>query len=270
MTLLSQQERRVWTRQPQVVAGVDWGNPLSVGLVFAAYGGGPDIVSGTLPTYGGGAGRTTISDGVASAAGAGGVSYVLPSGHKLYNITTTDTVFASEQINTVTAYGYLCLVQYRQAGGSPYIAWGYTSDGVGTSPQDWISPNGSTFSDGQTTSARISAAPKVSHGKVRTTTETRYFVNGEVVETKSRAAITPDFVNKQPLDVGNAGNALSVLLIWDRPLSDLEYKKIHNNPWQLFTGRRTRRYISLGAGGTTPKFRSRTISGTRAGSRGIG
>lgn len=270
MTLLSQQERRVWTRQPQVVAGVNWANPLSVGLVFAAYGGGPDIVSGTLPTYGGGAGRTTISDGVASAAGAGSVTYALPSGHNLYNITTTDTVFASERIDTVAAYGYLCIVEYRQAGGSPYLAWGYTSDGFGTSPQDWIAPNGSTFSDGQTASARISAAPKVSHGKVRTTTETRYFVNGEVVETKSRAAITPDFVNKQPLEVGNAGNALSVLLIWDRPLSDLEYKKIHNNPWQLFTGRRTRRYISLGAGGTTPKFRSRTISGTRAGSRGIG
>lgn len=222
-----------WAEQPQVVAEVDWSNPLSRGLVFAAYGGGPDIISGTLPTYASGASRIPISDGVASASGAGNIIYVLPSGHKLYSITTTDTVFASERVNTVMPYGGLCLVDYRQTGGSPYIAWGYTSDNVGTSPQDWVAPDGSTFSDGQTASARIAAANKVSHGKVRTTTETRYFVDGNLVETKARAAITPDFVNKQPLAVGNAGSALSVLLIWDRPLSDQEYKTVHQNPWQL-------------------------------------
>lgn len=243
---------RVWTRQPQVVTGINWWNPLSRGLVFATYGGGPDIVSGTLPTYSSGAGRIPISDGIASASGAGTVSYVLDGGHKLYDITTTDTVFASEQISTPTPYGCVCLVDYRQAGGSPYIAWGYTSGNTGTYPQDWVAPNAGSFSDGQSLFTHIAAARKASHGKVRTTTETRYFVNGGVVETNARAAITPDFVNRRPLVVGNAGSALSVLLIWGRPLSDSEYKSVHDNPWQLLAPLRRPLFLGFTAGGAPP------------------
>lgn len=55
---------------------------------------------------------------------------------------------------------------------------------------------------------------------------------------------------------------------WNRALSDAERASIRTNPWQLFSPLRRKVIAFAPTTAAQPKFRSRTIFGSRAGSRG--
>lgn len=286
MTLLAQNERRVWTRQPQQIVGVNKSNPIANGLGglfdarFAV-----DLLTGVRAT-------TDTATRVVSKSGVAAV--FSGTNHQEYPSTPQNTnisalsLFVLFEANSLTNYSPLIA---KQASGTTYNEYEFR---LGNSPTDSKLCN--LASDGaghyvihalsaNAITAGLGTAQSVGYtrnsGLLNGTATAEFYANGLLQSSRS------DFVNANPGNTA-ASNGSPVWLgrrsdgvtqfdgliyyaaVWNRILLAQEFASLARNPWQLFASRRTRRYISLGAGGTTPKFRSRTISGTRAGSRGIG
>jgi hypothetical protein len=244
MTLLSQQERRVWTRQPQAIIPINWRNPITRGLVGV-----------WVPTQG----QKNL---------VGSSSYFVPTNKfarngrisgRFFGVIGDDPGLKSSEFGFATAFttgvaaGQSCVIgrgislndefglhathNNSQYAGAVYCGSSYSIIGK---------PTGSALADN--TRYVIGAGASNGVGAV--------YLNGEETATASGlSAITTGgnltFGIQAPSgDSWTFPPDLEYLYVWNRKPSALEFKTIAGNPDQVFSGRRTRRYISLGAGGT--------------------
>lgn len=264
MTLLSQQERRVWTRQPQIILPVSF-DAIARGLKHLWVPSSASLLdrigSAHLSSSGAGASIKASAQGLqydtdaTQTFGLAGAPITLAGKYLwvgIVNVHTNNITPIGPSGNAYNDGGY---VLGRWNGTSDY----YTSDGTGTVSQ-WTT-NAYTLGTWATFAVQYTAD----------TTYPKLWINGLRIGAGNTALSGQIAARRLAGITGFAPDCqIALSALWDGPQDDAYVAKILGNPWQLFEGRRTRRYISLGAGGATPKFRSRTISGTRAGSRGIG
>lgn len=243
MTLLSQNERRIWTRQPQKRVKINWGHPLARGLVGAwvpTFGAGnlagtsslfvqnnltagPDGVRGQFSgKIGTDAQLRTPSFGVATAFYTGTAD--------VYSVVVGRGVVDTEE------FGFHATHSNPTYAGALYCGSSYSVIGK---------PTGGALSNN--TRYAIGGGASGGNGSV--------YSNGVLTATASGLG-TPDVSGDLWLGRSNAtlstwtvSPSFEYLYVWDRLPSPEEFKEIARNPWQLFAPRRTRRYISLGAGG---------------------
>lgn len=264
MTLLSQNERRVWTRQPQVRTG---GNSklaasgLWNGAVLV------DQISGQ---------RTAL-------ATSGAAQVAIPSGVgiKVSGLAVADRAIlapAYSKVGEIGARDFTAICRFTLDSTNGYNVFGKWNTGGSPTTCEWLLGAGAGFGGstadfmivvGATT--YVASITGLSWGVGRTYTivgrrsgtTISVILYDSYTKTISSASVTNagiTSVNTQTgralklgeIDLGSAYNAeitVDIAATFARTLSDTEINVAISNPWQLFAPRRTRRYISLGAGG---------------------
>ena len=227
--------RRVWTRQPQVAVGVDWGNPLTRGLVVC--------VSPTLRVN---SARGIILPGTVSAisgvganlgayyadkvASASSISFnPATNGYSVFLWFKTPTFIPSLAHGGYGIYtsGYAGGL-YLEHGNSAYAGAFWSGSGFDVIGK----PTGATFVD--LTEYKVGLSHFVG-------TATRLFANGAGSNGTSRAlpnaAITEISLGSTrgtTTETAYPGTKFILFCMWSRALSDVEHRELANNPWQLF------------------------------------
>jgi len=265
MTLLSQRERRVWTRQPQVITRPRRSGSGANPAFLVSSNSFVDVVSGKVPTSPP-AGTAITPDGVSIAASS--LSYPIAplvgpeitilyvgtgATHNLKHDVFSQTLSAPPWTQFTVAFNSYPDGTSDQ---NKLSIWGYDSGFNGTWSKAFLLDY----------ARHVYIVTKDAAGGIVV------YVDGILITPDASSNVTAWYSAVQTITYAAPAPSQTSSLVagWNRKLSTVEISALSVNPWQLFAPRRTRRYISLGAGGTTPKFRSRTISGTRAGSRGIG
>jgi hypothetical protein len=234
-----------WTEQPQEAVGVDWSNPLSAGLISAVIGGqrfdcfGRRITfNSTTTTAPGADGLRTVTNGTTDSAYIDIPTQVLTA-WTIWGRTTPTSLALDATLgslgNTGTSTPTVSLrmgnatsnrLQYWQrADNSGSISAGPRDSGV------------AVFSAGETLSVSLSVSTP--------TALLRGFKNGALIEAPStNIAANSWTVNRIGIGVlYAAGNfslgayGSSLLLFFNRELSDSEQASLAANPWQLFAAR---------------------------------
>jgi len=238
MTLILNQRR---TRQPQYPVGIDWGNPVTRGLVFATAENNPtlDAVTGKLGSLSGTPPVLTPSTRGIAAKGVGTGHYsfgtradIGPSG------TDKITVFVlADNINDTSCSGMFVsktetLYNFRLGvnSGPQQFAFGVASVAevvmFPTSSMGALAPYGSRVVPVAGVYDGANAAIFVDGLRRATVAKTGTFqAPGDAFSVLSRG------------DSGERLSGASVLFvaIWNRALSDAEIKSLSDNPWQIFS-----------------------------------
>jgi len=233
---------------------IDWENPLAEGLVFAAFPGGPELISGVMPVkFGAGANVAVNEKGPAFAtsnAATDGWYWPIAPSHPLYSITTADTLIVQMRRTSSQSFGNVFGVPYRSgAWAAPYYAWGMavqsdTTQGSYSFATGSASRASSTSSSGLFTNNVGSRA----QGYTRGGTAVRFYLGASQYGPDATiAAGSPDWSNKQYPFLFNrsllAGEGAVAqggpILVWNRELSPLEYRIATENPTILIRSPRT-------------------------------
>ena len=228
--------RTVRTSQPQGPVGIDWGNPIARGLVFAwtpygfssPYASSPvGVFSGTGTTrkvgrFGkaiqGGSGGDGLSFSIGLAAApsvATGVSFLLIGGYE----SSQFAVAATSPVGWLRNYGNGILSIVNDTGGtSRYVQIAPTS-------QNWTG-------DGVLV-CTTNAAKNLG----------KSLINGVAYSNTANAAGSPATASTVNVLQSIVGDRASItrwnqncylIVQWQRELSDVELKSLSDNPWQIF------------------------------------
>lgn len=270
---------RPWTSQPQIPTSFDADNPINLGLAMLTHfgAGGMDARTGQIGSIEAGAVIKGAQYGKALLPGSG------PAGLKPANVTdansflsaTEFTVMMLVRINSLGTRR-IFLADFNAAGSVAGISFEQTSANlwwlqmVTTVPQAIPStaPIGISVTTGwhwceitfkQNTAFNAYIDSVVQYNDV-----------GSAVNNPRRAGVDyrigrPGAYPGLPFDGDIAFHGC-----WNRRLSDQERASVRANPWQLFAPlRRPWLTPAPAASAAQPKFRSRTIFGSRAGSRRV-
>ncbi len=235
-------------RSPQI----DWSNPITRGLVFASFGGGPELISGVVPTrIGGGSlgsndrGRTFVS----SSATADGWHWALPVDHPLYSITTEDSVFFLGRRSSTTAPNAIFACAYKSATWvAPFYAWSILYNSTSTAGYRFATAGSTT---GRTSYAASNFFPNNelrSLGFSRRAGVTNFYRDGSLFSSGTANVSPVDWGDKPGPALFNRGKGspgegvigqANAILVWDRELSAAEWRSITDNPGQLLRRRST-------------------------------
>lgn len=231
---------------------IDWSNPITRGLVFAAFPGKPELISDVHPLKIGGASLGSAESGrtfTAASATADGWYWPIPANHPLYSITTQDTIFVLMKRSSGAGYGNMFGVPYRSgAWNVPYYAWGLASAADSVQGAFSFATNATTRSSSVTQATNFfqNNGGMRAQGHARNGTRSRYFAgsspfSGDAVLTGS-ATDAPDWSNKQPPCLFSRSNTApgegmaaqaAIVLVWNRELSPEEWRSIAENPGQV-------------------------------------
>jgi len=246
-----------FTSQPQYPAPVS-NEGLGKGVVFAAYGGGPDVVTGTFPIFYGGASKSVGAKGKTTrttSTSADGIYWPLPSSSPLYKVTNQFTLLSFCTITTGSNYNSLIGIPIFDASwGAPWRSASLQSGASGTSLfLHFSNGTGSTqycnceisnflLRDGI---AHCYAASKSADGFAQGARDGSLFgVSTSLTQAGSgdRTAAVSWNVNRpvqmmnrsyQSAAEGYIGGAF-VGVIWNRKLTNSELMAATANPWQIF------------------------------------
>jgi len=247
-----------FTSQPQYPALVSNAG-LGRGVVFATYGGGPDVVTGTLPIFYGGASKSVGAKGNTTrttSTSADGIYWPLPSSSALYRVTNQFTFLSFCTITTGANFNTLISIPEFNSGSwtAPWIAAGLLSGSGGTQLNVHFSNGtGSTqysncgiasflLQDGI---AHCYAASKSADGFVQGARDGSLFgASTSLTQAAAgdRTAAVSWNVNRpvqmmnrsyQTAAEGYIGGAFGGV-IWNRQLTNRELMDATANPWQIF------------------------------------
>ncbi len=229
--------RKPWTSQPQGPVGIDWGNPLSRGLLGAFLPASPiNIVDGVQLNKIGTFALSPRYTGVAVSGGA--YEYPAP--------VTAASLGAKFDLAVLSALTYTSQTvaennnqTFFRGNGSSAPHWECgVNGGTFNGPETKIG----TYSYGPSTTGLSTLTPRITVLTADGTTATTYY-DGAFVNS---AAYTPptyvyDAANHRALTFGSVNGISSqqntrptLGLFWNRALSAAEVKIISANPWQLF------------------------------------
>jgi hypothetical protein len=226
--------KQKWTSQPQFATGIDWANPLTRKLIFAAIGGNPfNLVNQA---------RGAPTGAVSTTVGKQGKSFTTAAGGSVNALTFAN---GAPAVFTEATYGSV----FQTIGSStPYflIERGTTTDHIfsftnGTNyPTIWYSATGfATFStgavNGEWNIASISTPP--SGGTLGSSCVA--WMNGKALGIQGAgngsfdATPSPDVtLNGDPNTAShNFPGSQSLAVIWDRVLTAAEHAAFNANPW---------------------------------------
>lgn len=217
----------VCTKQPHGSVGIDWGNPISKGLVVA-------IDPGNNIDY------------VSSARGViTGSSYFVrrANGIGLASPTTQVPGSSSFSVNLPPSFNCTCLIVHRGLAAIPIIGYVAAIAMNSTEPVIWnltgTEARFSTTNNASPAITTLSAGTLYSLVGVKRINSQEQYVNGEKVTTsvtgnREIGSIT-EIVIGRPEGLANIQNNEEFLLLYfQRALSPEEIKSISANPWQLF------------------------------------
>lgn len=248
-------QRRIWTRQPQFLVGIDWANPICRGLIHACV---PGVLlsdwkdGSSFSRYGspgisaGAAGRTMQFNG--SSQGIYG------SRTDAFTWTSETTLFGVASQASTSAAG--CILAYVDPTvDDEYRQIAFRSGGCVAA----VDRLASSFYDTAKTAAGSVVANKfyAVAGVFRSATSRTIYLNGTAGATGTetiynyptsrifsagylKRASLADYLNGQ----------IAITLAWDRALSEREIKSISENPWQIFSRRDRYVSINIDSGGT--------------------
>lgn len=218
-----------WESQPQDQREVDWGNPLSQGLVAASIAEG----SPNDPTI------YTAPNGFTRTIGA--------AGREAFTTIASTQYFENTGSNRVLGFPFTSISVIRPTAlATQAIFTAYTS---GTEYHELYLTNAGALvlasavagTAAATTAAGVYAAGEtfVLGGRVSSATERSVWKNGVQLATNAVSkSPTSAVTNRWGLWNGTTerfGGGFALRLLWNRALSDLEMVSIGKNPWQVFT-----------------------------------
>lgn len=236
--------RRIWTRQPQRPAGIDWTNPLNLGLVSVQ-----DAKTGRDVIRGGGTLYNTAS--ITSSVSAKGVDtnynqnqIDFPVGPDLSSNTEGTILFLgalkSGTWNVATINHGMSVRQYDSK-----LCFGHGSNVAGYGVTAWTGI--SAFCGAWRGSAAASSA--FLDGKKLT--------NSYTSPADTAAFATSTLGGARVGDRSSATYWASACLLsirWSRALTDSELALVSANPWQIFKPRTRRTIIDLGGSGLSSVY----------------
>lgn len=236
-------------QQPQSgPAQIDWSNPITRGLVFAALPGGPELISGVLPTPMGGASLSVCDKGrslQSNSLTTDGWCWNLPASHPLYSITTTDSLFVQARRTAGSAFNNLFGVPYRTGTwATPFYAWGLASQSDTTTANATFATSSSTRVSSVSSAAYFQNGVSQAYGFTRGNTRLRYYRGAAQYDGDyAIASATVDWTNHQPPTLFNASNSVpqqgmqaqaGLVLVFNRELTASEWSALSDNPWLIF------------------------------------
>lgn len=248
--------------QPQYVAGVDWGNPITRGLVALVNGYTmTDAVSGRLLTLTGGTDRQT---------GANGSSLVM-SGTQYASLPLAGmagsykTLFALANPSALTGAHIMCGLAH--SGSSSNVAEIYLNnegralffENNSSSGSDQVitSPGVVSVGSWQSVFGRTSAA---GHSVITNRNSTGPDGNATLTQSVDQFNIGVERYN------GSYGNQfkgqIPIAACWNRALSDAEVAELQRNPWQLFRPVQRRIWVAVASSGGASGSLAATESGS--------
>lgn len=254
--------KKVWTRQPQVVTGINWGNPLANGLavlVTPIAGVLTEFVAKQFPSgY-----SMTIrpgSNGLSSASN--GSQYAFFPYNKNYDVAGSITIASIVDVDALVNYN--CLVSRYAGGGFANLPYELRIGAAATDARiefvrsnasehhawDALSVGSNTLAAGKNQFVAVSQASAIDTSPIFYVNSTKYPSPVSPGGNGTGAATS----NSQLLYIGNRGDAITplsgainILAIWSRVLSDTEILSFKQNPWQLFAPLPTPKF-SIAAG----------------------
>ena len=229
-------------QQPQFGgAQIDWGNPITRGLVFCQASQGPDAARGKAKTITGAVGRGVNKFGQLASFG-GGVNESYPAfGPELTNATPA-TVFWLQEPRAGAAYS--TVAQFRPSGSAqPFLIYQSSSDLSYAFVVGQM--NGAVPSFGLSTGFPVNNVP-VSHAIVTTTNldsrtvgDWTAYKNGVGYTTATTTSFSGASATQTTIgSMSTGGDPFEGLIgnfcIWNRALSAAEIKSLSDNPWQIF------------------------------------
>jgi hypothetical protein len=236
--------RLPWDSQPQEAVGIDWSNPLTKGIVAAAYPGG---------------GVYTVASGITLGAGTQGRHWTLTGG------TTQAIDVSSPGYTAGMEFSGIAVARSRGLGSQAVININFNGTNVPFMLSIGITGpvNGAGyFAGGWKTSGFVSDVRNdglwhVIGGAVKSGSQ-RYFVDGRL-NSSGTGSGTSATVNSNPISFGcykndsaSLNGDLALGVVWaDRFLTDAEIAEISANPWQLFAPRSIWVPVSAASGAYT-------------------
>lgn len=254
--------RTTRTAQPQQTVGVDWGNPLTRGLVFADPG--TSLSNAALMQPMGRTGtRSVVRDGQAwRGFGASGIGSTDAVNTGFNGQSAPITIFARYIRTGLGGNGVGRLWERSTAdtmlfsSGVPEYYRAY-SGGTGI----WAFSVGDGSGD-----ANVVVSIAVSSTGVASDVPQGY-VNGRTVTLSTTAGTsgTPNagtsnyFIGNNPAGARNWDGFIGEFLVWHRILSPAEVAAVHRNPWQLFAPEPRRIWVPGAVGPSTPTLSAPTV-----------
>jgi len=247
-----------FTSQPQYPAPVS-NEGLGRGVVFATFGGGPDVVTGTFPIFYGGASKSVGAKGKTTrttSTSADGIYWPIPSSSPLYKVTNQFTFLSLCTITTGSNFQTIISIPIFNSGswGAPWVSASLQSGNVGTQLLVHFSngTGGTQYSQGIIASfflpdgiAHCYAASKSADGFVQGARDGSLFgasTSMTQAAAGDRTAPVAWNVNRQVQMMnrsyqipgeGYIGGAY-VGVMWNRQLTNSELMAATANPWQIF------------------------------------
>lgn len=265
--------------KPNDPGAVDWGNPITKGLVFYCIFNAPvpiDLVTGRPATRSGTPTQRATVDGSAANIESASSQYFEFSNPQSWNVNVEKTIFWRGSLATASRYHFLIGNTFSDAGsgtsfsletnnnaGSPTFV--YTS--AAASYKNWQGP---AIPLNQMVSlsvdaANVDATPTFWKDGVATTGSGGPFGGGGSGATTGSG---PYRVGRRPDGGPQLNGLVSVAAVWNRKLSPAETLIVHKNPFSLLvpSGIRTRRNAQAATGYTlTAEAGSFTLTGNATG-----
>lgn len=253
MTLIA---RNPWTSQPQIPTRINWGNPITAGLVSAL-----DAMTGTDRVTGR---LMTLVSNPSKAPGVKGIGYVgnnasygyvtIPQtlGARVTIVYVASRVARTANANLIAGLGatsgnQLCGFQVQNTQSNRALL--RQTNGGGASTRNY---NINTSSTGVPAVLALSFSDSSS-------TNSKVYWNGTLdqgtpLDGSSGANTTFDSFGiggvKRSTDTGaDTGNNGALALLFNRVLSDTEIKSLSDNPWQIFAPLRPTLWVPSASGG---------------------
>lgn len=246
------------TSQPQGIVGIDWGNPITRGLVGVVT---PnnirEILNGVIPT---------LSGSHAIGYGLGGQGRVFPNESTDYEQYAGTWSRPSGSVSHLSVFSLPSAptVSARLSGNFQTSTNGYGIIPNGTNIRYATARSGTNSII--TGSAPVAGKLYVALGVTDATNNTLY-ENGIITAGPTAhggwTAATGNF--RLGLDSGGSGAAckstIFLSLVWNRALTDSEAREITKNPWQIFKPEVRALYFDLPTGGAVTHDTSGALTG---------
>ena len=235
--------RCIRTKQPTSAVEIDWAAPITAGLISAVL---PSakLFAGTSPSSGGFTATNHLVTEHGIALGRNGAAWSLTQRPISGIATTSDMTILAFMYGDSTVLTESTPVTTGQsaAGVSSSICVG---DGTTKALRYRIYLGATRYVGG---SSVIPAKPTVVIGRQRYGIEQALFVGGEKDPITGSYTGAISGVTHFGSYNGNASTRVLLSALWARALSDEEIRSISANPWQIFSPRETRLFVTASSG----------------------
>lgn len=234
-------------RQPKNVAKINFSDPITQGLVLAAYPVGSsfyDAVSGLFTSRNSGNNKHLASvDGdrypAVHGAGASSTGGLFPSATGADKVAGVHSTFAEARLNSNATANYI----FRSNDTGTGDGFGIVLDDINsvTNGFYYYANNGARTNSGSGVLGTDSE--NFAHRIALTVdgTNARYYAKNALARTVAETVLPNANAGRRTTMLGSSGSqglaSCGILLVWSRVISLLEYKRLYDNPYIVFSSR---------------------------------